>query len=186
MMLFLIKLFFLKQKWAPFKKVDNVVPVIAWFILLVFLCNAKWCHLWHSVPLPSALFLCLSAATGQISVLAFVLTSLCPVFSVLWLFSLLQNCLIGDWHKLTSLMAKFGLDRAESSAKTKTAVLFMTEVPINPALQAGYEVFYFCYYLCRCDIKAELPVEKRQQLSIVCSNVLFTLTRQLISLRALP
>lgn len=75
-------------------------------------------------------------------------------------------------------MAKFGLDRAESSAKTKTAVLFMTEVPINPALQAGYEVFYFCYYLCHCDIKAELPVEKRQQLSIVCSNMLFTLTRQ--------
>lgn len=125
--------------------------------------------------LPSALFSRLSAATGQISVLAFVLTSICPVFSVPWLFSLPQNYLVGDWRKLTSMMAKFGLDWVESSVRTKPAVLFKTEVSINPALQAGYEVFYFCYYLCRCDIKAELPVKKLQQLNVVCHNMLCTL-----------
>lgn len=51
-----------------------------------------------------------SATAGQISMLAFVLTYLCPTFSALWLFSLFQNYLISGWHKLASVMAKFGQD----------------------------------------------------------------------------
>lgn len=153
-MLFFIKLYYLKQKWARLGR-WIVVLVIAWFILLFF------CIMQNVLPVkfhgPS--FLCCHRSHTWF--LYWLPSALC-------LLSLFKNYFKGVWQKFTSVMAKFGLDWVK--CKPQTAVLFKTQVSISPALQAGGKVFDFCQYLCHWGIKAEPPDKKLQQLTLFATT----------------